>query len=140
MEYNVHPIEVVSNIFYMRKKSWKTKLGEQIKAARDVRGISQEQLADLVHITRGSINSYENGKGNPQFKIIAEIAAQLRADFSVLGCRVAAAELLEPKPEAEKQLELRFDQDHMFLANVIIRPKKKSLTIITHSDYGIKSA
>jgi len=122
----------------MPKKSWKTELGEQIKAARDRRGISQEELADRVRTVRGSITAYENGKGNPQFKVIVEIAAELKADFSVLGCRIAAAELLEPKPE--RQLELKFDQDHSFLANVIIRPKKKSLTIITHSDYGIKTA
>jgi transcriptional regulator with XRE-family HTH domain len=123
----------------MRKKSWKQELGEQIKVARESRGISQKQLADRVHSVRGSINSYENGKGNPLFKVIAEIAVELKADFSVLGCRIVAAELLKPKVETG-QLALKFDQDHSFLANVIIRPTKKSLTIITHSYYGIKSA
>ena len=81
---------------------------------------------------------YENGKGNPQFSVIAKIAAELKADFTVLGCRIAAKELLEPK--AQDQLELKYDQDHSVLAEVTIRPTKKSLTITTHSDYGIKSA
>jgi transcriptional regulator with XRE-family HTH domain len=122
----------------MPKKDWKVKLGKQIKAAREFRGVSQESLAKRLRTDRGSIYLYEKGKGNPQFKVIAEIAAELKADFSVLGCRIAASELLEPP--REEQLELKFDQDHSFLANVKIRPTKKSLTITTHSDYGIKSA
>ncbi len=122
----------------MPKKTWKVKLGEQIKAAREFRGVSQESLAKRVRTDRGSIYLYEKGKGNPQFKVIADIAAELTADFNVLGCRIAASELLEPP--REEQLELKFDQDHSFLANIKIRPTKKSLTITTHSDYGIKSA
>jgi transcriptional regulator with XRE-family HTH domain len=125
----------------MAKKSWKSELGKQIKAAREYRGISQGKLADRVRSTRASINSYENGSGNPRFKIITEIAAELKADFNVLGCRIVAAELLEPrKPEAEEQLELKFDHDHSFLANITIRPTKKSITITARSDYGVKSA
>jgi len=122
----------------MPKKTWKVKLGEQIKAAREFRGVSQESLAKRLRTDRGSIYLYEKGKGNPQFKVIAEIAAELKADFNVLGCRIAASELLEPP--REEQLELKLDQDHSFLANVKIRPTKKSLTITTHSEYGIKSA
>lgn len=125
----------------MAKKSWKANLGEQIKAARELRGISQEKLAGQVRRSRGSIGSYERGEGNPEFEVIARIAAKLRADFNMLGCRIVAAELLETtKSTADEQLELKFDQDHSFLANVTIRPTKKSLIITTHSDYGIKSA
>jgi transcriptional regulator with XRE-family HTH domain len=125
----------------MAKRTWKTELGKQIKAARERRSMSQEKLADCVRSARGSIISYESGNGNPQFKVIAKIAAELKADFNVLGCRIVAAELLEPgQPKEEEQLELKFDQDHSFLANVTIRPAKKSITITTHSDYGVKSA
>jgi transcriptional regulator with XRE-family HTH domain len=138
VQYNAHSMKWVSNILHMPRKSWKEQLGEQIKAARELRGISQGKLADRVRSGRGSINMYENGKGNPQFIVIARIAAELKADFAVLGCRVAAAELLEPK--VPEQLELKYDQDHSVLATVTIRPTKKSLTITTHSDYEIKSA
>lgn len=124
----------------MAKKTWKARLGEQIKAARELRGMSQEKLADRVRSVRGSINSYEKGKGNPQFSVIVRIAAELKADFDVLGCRIVATELLEPAVPKEQQLELKFDKDHSFLADVTIRPTKKSITITTHSDYGIKSA
>lgn len=125
----------------MAKKTWKTELGRQIRVARKRRGISQKELAHCVRSVRGSINSYEKGTGNPQFEVIARITAELTADFTVLGCRVVASELLEPaRLKQEEQLELKFDQDHSFIANVTIRPSKKSLTITAHSDYGVKSA
>lgn len=125
----------------MQKRAWKRELGEQIRAAREGAGITQDDLATLVKTTRGSINSYETGRGNPQFKVVAEIAVKLKADFEILGCRIAYAELIEtPRSGPAQQLQLRFDQDHSFLANVTIRPTKKSITITTHSDFGIKSA
>jgi len=102
--------------------------------------MSQESLARSVHLDRGSIYLYEKGKGNPQFKVVAEIAARLKADFAVLGCRIAASELMEPPKAVAEQLELEFDRDHTFLASVTIKPTKKSLTITAHSDYGVKSA
>jgi len=123
----------------MAKKTWKAKLGEQIKAARELRGISQKKLAAQVRRKgRASIGSYENGEGNPEFEVIARIAAKLKADFNILGCRIVASELLEPQRLGD-QLELKFDQEHSVLAKVTIRPTRKSLTITAHTDYGIKS-
>jgi len=55
----------------------------------------------------------------------------------VFGCRIAAAELLEPKPE--RQLELKFDQDHSF--GQCNNQAKKEITDDNHAfDYGIKTA
>lgn len=123
----------------MPRKNWKLQLGQQIKTFRELRGLSQKKLAGRLRIERKSINLYEHGKGNPRFNVIAGIATELKADFDVLGCRIVATELMEPRKVVE-QLELKFDQDHSFLATVTIRPTKKSMTITTHSDYGIKSA
>jgi transcriptional regulator with XRE-family HTH domain len=124
----------------MTRKQWQIVLGEQIKEARELLHISQEELGKRVRKSRGSINSYEKGKGNPEFRVIAEIAAELKADFNVLGCRVAAQEVLKPAPPKPEQLELLYDRNHSFLANVIIRPSKKSITITAQADYGIKTA
>ena len=102
--------------------------------------MTQAALAKSLKIERGSLYLYETGKGNPQFRIVAQIAALLKADFDVLGCRIVARELSKATEKPPEQLELALDQDHSFLANVTIRPTKKSITITTHSDYGIKSA
>lgn len=102
--------------------------------------MTQEELATRVNRKgRTSIVSYEQGNGNPAFEVIARIAAELRADFNILGCRLVASDLLTT-PKLDEQLELKFDQDHSVLATVTIRPSKNSLTITAHSDYGVKSA
>lgn len=122
-------------------RQWQKTLGEQIKAARSVRNLSQEELAQRVDSNRGSIHQYEAGTGNPEFRVIARIASELEAQFTVLGCRVDGRKAeASAEDQREKQLELVFDQDHSFLANVTIRPTRKSITITAHSDYGIKSA
>lgn len=122
-------------------KKWQVVLGEQIRTARKLRNLSQEQLAKRVDSNRGSIIQYENGTGNPEFKVVAKIAARLKADFNVLGCRIAAEDALKSAEKRnDEQLELAFDRSHSFLANVTIRPTRKSMTITTHADYGIKSA
>jgi transcriptional regulator with XRE-family HTH domain len=124
----------------MTKRSWQVELGTQIKSARTKSGLSQAKLGDLVKKSRGSIISYENGNGNPEFKVVAQIAAVLNADFNVLGCRIAAEGLLSISNEpSTDQLVLDFNRDHSFLATVKIRPSKQSITITTHADYGIKA-
>jgi transcriptional regulator with XRE-family HTH domain len=123
----------------MARKRWQLDLGEQIRKAREARAMTQAALAKDLKIERGSLYLYETGKGNPQFRIVAQIAALLKADFNVLGCRIVARELSKTTEDPPEQLELALDQDHSFLANVTIRPSKKSITITTHSDYGIKS-
>ena len=125
----------------MANKAWQTELGKQIKAARDRQLMTQEKLAQRLRTNRGRIYLYEKGKGNPEFKIVAQIAMLLKADFRVLGCRIAPTEIIgQGQPKPEEQLELPFDRDHSFLANVTIRPTRKSITVTAHSDYGIKSA
>src|SRR6516165_12095691 len=131
----------MSNISRMSRKAWKAELGRQIKAARELREMTQDELARRVKTNRGSVYLYETGKGNPQFRIVADIAAVLKADFTILGCRIAAEDRLRPaEVRSQEQLELAFDQDHSFLANVTIKPTKRSITITAHADFGIKRA
>ena len=122
-------------------KHWQKTLGEQIRVARLERKLSQEELAQRVNSNRGSIIQYEAGTGNPEFRVIAKIASELEAQFTVLSCRVDGRKVeTSAEDQRVKQLELMFDQDHSFLANVTIHPTRKSITITAHSDYGIKSA
>jgi len=109
---------------------WMTDLGDQIRDAREKLNLSQDELAEKVDMSRGSINSYENGKGNPEFQVIAKIAAALGRPFTVLGCTIGPEDVLRLPPPAE-QLCLDFDRDHIFLAQVTIRPSKKSVVVST---------
>ena len=107
---------------------WMIELGEQIRAAREERKMSQEELAGKVSKSRGSINLYENGKGNPDFRVVAEIAAALGRGFNVLGCTIGPEDVLR-RPDPAEQLCLEFDRDHTFMATLTVRPSQKSVAI-----------
>jgi transcriptional regulator with XRE-family HTH domain len=130
----------MSNIFdIMPVLDWMIDLGDQIRAAREGRNMSQEQLASKVGKSRGSINLYENGKGNPEFQVIAAIAEVLGKEFSVLGCTIGPRDLLR-RPDPAQQLCLEFDHDHKFLAVLTIRPSQMSVMISAEAKVGDKLA
>ncbi len=116
-----------------------TDLGDQMREAREQKGWSQEALGEKVNLSRGTINAYENGKGNPEFWVVAEIAAALEKEFNVLGCTIGPKDVIRRLPQAE-QLCLRFDHDHTFLAMLTIRPSSKSVSITTVAQLSDKLA
>ena len=52
-------------------------LGNRLKVARAERGLSQEQLADLVGVTRQTISAIETGLYCPSGLLVFLIAKQL---------------------------------------------------------------
>src|SRR5262245_26884205 len=52
--------------------------GERVRAAREVRGLTAVQLAELVGVTNAAISLYENGRGSPAPETFGRIAAALR--------------------------------------------------------------
>ena len=51
-------------------------LGQKIKDLRTQRGMTQEQLADAIYVTRAAISKWETGKGYPgidSLKLLAEV-------------------------------------------------------------------
>ncbi len=49
----------------------------RLKAARAGKDLSQQQLADLVGVSRQTINAIEKGDYNPTIKLCIEICKQL---------------------------------------------------------------
>lgn len=60
----------------------KRELGQKIKSARKQKGLSQEQLADLVGYKVGTISKYEQGYRIPDIGMLRKISA-------ALGCNIA---------------------------------------------------
>ena len=114
-------------------------LGPQIRAAREHSNMSQDELAVKVKTSRGSINAYENGRGNPEFRVVAEIAAALDKEFNVLGCTIGPKDVIRRLPPAE-QLCLEFNHNHTFLAKLTIRPSKKSVFVTAEAQLSDKLA
>jgi transcriptional regulator with XRE-family HTH domain len=60
----------IANIFSKKM----TQVGKNIKKIRNVKGLSQQAFADLFHLTRGNISSYEEFRAEPKIDVIIKIA------------------------------------------------------------------
>ena len=50
-----------------------TALGQKMRAARKKKGLTQQELADLSHVSVKQIASIEKGQINPSYLILKEI-------------------------------------------------------------------
>ena len=63
----------------------KRELGQKIKAIRKQKGLSQEQLADLVGYRVGTISKYEQGYRTPDIGMLMRIAVALDCNLAELA-------------------------------------------------------
>lgn len=59
-------------------------IGKNIRSLRQKRNISQDQLAQMLHVTRQTISNYETGRSRPDVEMLAELAQALDADIKEL--------------------------------------------------------
>ncbi|MGN0973740.1 MAG: helix-turn-helix domain-containing protein [Bacilli bacterium] len=59
-------------------------LGKRIKQLRLEQGLTQQQLGDLVHVTRVSICCYEKEERTPTLDTIIDLANALKVDLNTL--------------------------------------------------------
>lgn len=54
---------------------------DRLKDARIYRGYSQQELADLVDVSKQAISSYERGNKNPSIEVLSNISKMLKFQF-----------------------------------------------------------
>lgn len=96
-------------------KEFYRQIGEAIRQERKVRGLSQDDLAKLVGLTRTSLTNIESGRQHPPLHTFCEIVEQLGVDFTKLLPRsVSVLTAAEITTLASKQVrhenELEFIQ------------------------------
>ena len=57
------------------------KIGQKIKVLRKSRGMTQQQLADMLDVQRATISNYEIGRRSPHLKELESIAEVLGANL-----------------------------------------------------------
>lgn len=76
---------------------------EQLQAARKAAHLTQDQLAEQVHVTRAAISHWENGRYIPDFDMIRTLSQVLHCHFEVnnegSGTEYSSSENSEEKPE-----------------------------------------
>lgn len=91
-------------------------IGKNIRDARVKGGITQDQLAERLHVSRQTISHYETGHTRPDIEILEQIAQALDVDMTIL--------LYGPPPRTDRQREIR----HLRLCVVI--------TVLLLATYG----
>ena len=93
-------------------------LGANIKKLREERGISQEQLAQRIPISRPSVSAWEQGKGEPSVTNLIQIAKILNVSLDMLAGNSQEAKsvvvldtsVLMKRPIILDELAAKFDE------------------------------
>ena len=85
------------------------KLGERLLALRKASGMTQEQLAEKVFVTRQAVSKWERGESVPDLELLVAIAEMygVSLDELVLGARADEPKPAEPEAEREEFLKTR---------------------------------
>ncbi len=66
------------------QKQTKERLGKRIQKLRKNMGLSQEELAEKIHISRTHMGHIEQGRKSPSLKVMTKLAKALRVNMSDL--------------------------------------------------------
>lgn len=67
-------------------------IGKNIRALRIRKKLSQDQLAQVLHVTRQTVSNYETGRSRPDVEMLAALAQALDTDVKELLCAPAHRE------------------------------------------------
>ena len=59
-------------------------IGKNIKQLRTMQNMTQDQLAEALHVTRQTVSNYETGKSQPDVDTIVRLSERLHADPNAL--------------------------------------------------------
>lgn len=59
-------------------------LGDRIKSLRKEQGITQDQLAEYINVSRSSVNGYENDGVEPSLNVLVKIADRFNVSLDYL--------------------------------------------------------
>lgn len=52
-------------------------LNETLRQSRKAKGYTQEQLAQLLHVSRQTISNWETGRASPDYELLKQLSALL---------------------------------------------------------------
>ena len=90
-------------------------LGKKIRELRTFKNLSQQQLADLMFVTRKAVGNWENGKRTPDAYTIQRLAGALNVEVMVL---LEAQHRIEKTAEDERHIII-VDRDPVILKNFV---------------------
>jgi transcriptional regulator with XRE-family HTH domain len=113
-------------------KKWKQELAEQIRAAREAAGLTQDELAKELDVSRQMVSNYEKSTNSavPVIDVLARMSVVLEKRFRIKGLVVGVDETSPRLRTIPKQLRLDFEKAETYERAVItITPKQGQILI-----------
>jgi transcriptional regulator with XRE-family HTH domain len=105
--------------------------GEQIKIYRKINNLSQQDIADLLGVTKQTISGWEKGKFSPPLSFVYEIAEKLNVSVNWLLGAEQKGTIESPK---DPNLAIVYDAwdsmtdaDKQFIASIAKRIKQEEV-------------
>ena len=110
--------------------------GQRLRDARIAKGLTQEELGEIIGVTKGSVSLYESGKRTPKIETVLELiyALGVSADY-LLGADVIVEvkDLENPKYRVFTKNEVKFIEElrkDEFIYDVLFQNPKSGIEII----------
>lgn len=107
------------------------KISEQLKKQRKINGLSQQELADQLHITRQSVSKWENGTALPSFSNVIAIS-------DLFG--ISLDELIKKDDELKMKFEKNTSSLSILAFLFTAIPVAMIIYIIANQAFGVNQA
>lgn len=77
-------IDCIENTFENHLHNSRIKMGESLRQIREKKGYNQEQLAEIMKVSRTTISKIESGKFNCSLDYLSKFSWYLGFDFSIV--------------------------------------------------------
>jgi transcriptional regulator with XRE-family HTH domain len=114
-------------------------IGQHIRKARKLAGLSQEELADRIKVNRSYLSLVENGKSSPTFEFLEKLAGGLKISVEALVLGEETSDSTSPSasgtPAYEGLADLLEDGEQLLLMNPTEEEVKILLSIRVDPHY-----
>ena len=105
-------------------------ISKNIRALRTAKGLTQEELAAALHVTRQTVSNYENGRSRPDIDMVLRIAQALETDANDVLYGPAA---LDPRKREQKHVAIMVGLCLVLvLLFLLIHPEVRELGAFSH--------
>lgn len=76
--------------------------GERLKELREEKGMTQEDLGNMLNVTKQAVHAYENGTNQPSMESLVKIADFFLVSLDYLFCRTKVKTNISIRSNKEK--------------------------------------
>lgn len=105
-------------------------LGKQIKKYRSELGISQEELAEKVYVSRQTISNWENDKNYPDVNSLLRLSDVFQVSVDIL----IKGDLEKMKEEIKKEDKQKFERDSRIFATLMFATLLTPIPLLHYLD------